>query len=270
MNYIFNKSTQTYKNLTAYASSIAEPGDNLVVLLTDLDAIFNIAKRRTAMRGRFATDGKGDSMLEKLSLTDDERDWYDEIMKVGGPEIFRKMQAWTKGIDSAYRHNVKFGNPIVAGQITSATTTELTFPALNPALVVNALANKKIIITTPGPNMNQERTILSNTATTITVSVAFPAAPVLADEWVTFPITGNFIIQYLKLDASWDLNIFIGLGAAIEEALTLYAVKEWYKINRNTNDFPIEEAEYERQMQKVKSQLLSYKVPARRVTDMFQ
>jgi hypothetical protein len=38
-----------------------------------------------------------------------------------------------------------------------------------------------------------------------------------------------------------DLNLIQGVGAAIEEALILYAIKEWYRINRNADDFQVEE-----------------------------
>jgi hypothetical protein len=267
MNFIFNQTSKKYTNLTSVDDVSAELGTKFVLLVTDLDVTFNAAKRRTAMRGRYATDGSGQSMLEKLSLTDDERDWFDEVIKNGGAEVFRKFGAWTKGIDSAYRHNVKWGNPLHAGTVTTVSTTTLTDSTA--VLPTTGLVGAKLVCVSPGANMNQERTITASTATSVTVDTAFSPALAVGSEYIIASVTGNFILQYLNVDYSWDLNLFVGLQSSMEEALTLFAVKEWYKINRNTNDFPIEEAEYNSQLSKIKSQLLRYKTPSRRVSDSF-
>ncbi len=38
-----------------------------------------------------------------------------------------------------------------------------------------------------------------------------------------------------------DLNLIQGVGIAIEEAMILSSIKEWYRINRNADDFQVEE-----------------------------
>lgn len=268
MNFIYNSTLKKYTNLTSVDDISDEAGDKKVLLLIDLDATFDAAKRRTAIRGRYATDGQGNSLLEKISLTDDERDWYDEIVKNAGAEVFRKLGAWTKGIDFAYRHAVKFGNPLYGGSATGVSGTTITDTAAT--LPTTGLVGYKLVIVTPGANMNVEKSITATTGTSITIDSAFTPALAVGSEYAICKATADMIMMFLNLDRSWDLNIFVGIGASIEEALTLYTVKEWYKINRNTNDYPIEEAEYQNQMQKIKGQLLRYKIPARRVGDIFQ
>jgi len=270
MNYIYNATTKIYTNISTFDSAGVVKGDPIsVLLLADLDQIFNSAKKRTSIKGRFAVDKVGGSALEQIALTDDERDWFNEIIKNGGTEIFKKLSAWTKGINSAYRHNVKFGNPVNSGAITSGgTTAVLTDSSKN--LAVNSLAGKTLIITSPGSQMNSVRVIVSNTATAITVQSAF-GTDVTGNDYAICDTVSDFIAYYLNLDLSWDLNLFLGLSASIEEAFIRFTLKEWYRINQNTiNDYQLEEAAYFDQVTKIKSQLLSYKIPARRVTDFFQ
>lgn len=269
MNYVYNSTTKVYTPVADFDATGVVKGDPIMVLLlVDLDIIFQLAKKRTAIRGRFATDQQGKALLEKIALTDDERDWFDEIIKNGGTEIFRKLSSWTKGIPSAYRHKAKFGNPLYSGKVVSGGTTAVLTDTTK-AFTVNALTGKKLVITSPGSQMNHESVILSNTATAITITAAF-STDVSNMDYSVCDTTSDFALYYLNLDLSWDLNLFLGIGSSIEEALALYTVKEWYKINRNTNDFPVEEAAYDEQVSKIRSQLLQYKIPARRVTDFFQ
>jgi hypothetical protein len=268
MNYIYNATTKTYTPLAEFSPAGVVKGDPIRVLIcTDLDSIFNEAKRRTALRGRFALDQQGASLLEKIAMTDDERDWFDQIIKNGGTEIFAKVSAWTKDLPAAYRHNVKFGIPLFAGAVT--TVAGAVVNDTTKSYTVNDLTNKKLVITSPGPQMNQERVITSNTATGITLATAF-TTDVTGMEYVIVAITADFIIFYLNLDLSWDLNLFQGVAATIQEAFILFVCKEWYKLNRNVPDFQVEELDYIAQLGKIRSQLLQYKIPARRVTDFFQ
>jgi hypothetical protein len=267
MNYIYNDKTKTYTAPSIFDSSGVSKGDPVVVIIAaDLDLIFSAAKKRTAIRGRFAIDQQGNSLLDKLTLTDDERDWFEEIIKNGGTEIFKKLSAWTKGISSAYRHNVKFGNPEKSGKISLVNGAVITDSSKNFA--VDELKDKKLIITSAGSQMNQERLVSSNTATTITLASPFDS-DITAMNYCIVPISASFALFHLNLDLSWDLNLIQGVGTAIEEALVLYTLKEWYRINRNADDFQVEEGAHQLQTSKIRSQLLQYKIPARRVTDFF-
>lgn len=267
MNYIYNDKTKTYTALSIFDASGVSKGDPVIVIIAaDLDAIFSAAKKRTAIRGRFAIDQQGNSLLEKLALTDDERDWYDDIIKNSGTEIFRKLSAWTKGISAAYRHNVKFGNPEKSGLVTSVNGAMITDSSKN--YIADELKDKILIVTSSGSQMHQEKTILSNTATTITIASSYNS-DVTAMNYCIVPVSGNFAMFQMNLDLSWNLNLLQEVGFLTEEALTLYAIKEWYNVNRIISDYQIEAEAYFEKVSKIRSNLLQYKIPARRATELF-
>jgi hypothetical protein len=267
--YIYNTDKLTYLDLAAYLTSLpANPGDTYRVLfLNKLDDIFSGAKRLTAMRGRFAKDDQGGSNLDKIALTDDEREWFDdEIIKNGSSEVFRKISAWAKSIDEACRHNVKFGDPVQSGAVTGVVAVVVT--DATKVMVVNALAGYKMVITSPGALMNQERIIVSNTVDTITLDQAF-SSDITGLEYSVFTQTDDFIIYYISLNLTWDPNMLQGVDASIKQALVLYTVKEWYLINRMTDDYTIENVKYENELSKIRVQLMQTKTPTRRPVDFF-
>jgi len=283
MNYIYNSNTFLYKNLTDYLAGIASDTGDIyhVLFLNDLDAIFEGAKKRTAMRGRFALD-----QLDKIALTDDEKDWFDEVIKNGGSEIFRKISAYSKDINEAYKHDVPFGNPVYSGAITSVLS--LVVSDSTKSMTVNELAGYKLVITSQGDQLNQERTILSNTANTITLDSGF-TTDITGMEYAVFTQTSRYIIYFMSLDTGlkritysdgttitkdtktgWDVNMIQGIDASITEALIGYAIKEWYLINRMMEDYEIEASRYNNELVKIRNQINQGKKPARRVTDFFQ
>jgi hypothetical protein len=237
------------------------------LLLFNLDDIFTDTKKRTAWRARFAKDEKGKPIVDKLVLTDDDRDMFDDLIKKISAEAFRKASAWAKGIAGAYRHNVKFGDPQASGSILSGITASLI---TNPAqvLTTNELAGMKLVITSPGLSMNQERTIVSNTADTIVVDSAF-AADVTGLEFAVMTQTDDFIIFYLDMETTWDLNQLMAATEAIREALVTGFVKEWYLYNRYMDDAGIEALAYAESLEKIKSLLSQRNTPYRRSGEIF-
>lgn len=88
---------------------VANPdGSYLVIFLHDLDQLFTEVKKKTAYRGRFARGDKGQSLLEQIAITDDERSYFDSVIQSAGPEVMTKLSAWARNIDQAYRYNVTF------------------------------------------------------------------------------------------------------------------------------------------------------------------
>lgn len=83
-------------------------GSYLVIFLHDLDQLFTAVKKKTAYRGRFAKGDKGQSLLDQIAITDDERSYFDSVIQSAGPEVANKLSAWAKSIDQAYRYNVSF------------------------------------------------------------------------------------------------------------------------------------------------------------------
>lgn len=268
MIYLYNTTKYNYQSISDYLESIAKEQGSIyhVLIMTGMDDIFEDAKQRTAIRGRLASTKEGASLLEAYAMTDDERDIFEKTIKNGAAEIFKKLSAWCKGIREAYRHNVSFGAPIFSGAIDSIAGAQVN--DVSQAFTENSLAGYKLVITSPGTQMNVERTIISNAATGIILDSAF-TSDVTGLEYSIFTDTDKYIIYYLELDTNWDINMLLGVEAAVKEALILHTIKEWYKANRFMDDFDIENTNYETELTKIRSQLIQSKVPYRRPTDMF-
>lgn len=269
MILLYNTSTHTYTNVTDYLTSIADSEGNIyrLLMLFNLDTLFEGTKKRTAWRSRFAKDEQGKSLTAKLAITDDERDMFDDLMQRGSNEVFRKMSAWAKDIPGANRFNVKFGTPVVSGSVTSGgTTAVLTDDSL--ALTVNELAGYKLVITSAGLEQNQERTIVSNTLDTITLDSAF-TTDVDGLEYSVMTQTDDFIVYYLDMSLEWDLNMVHQAYDSAREALISYFVKEWFMVNRYLDDAAIEGGKYDIEMVKIKQALSQRKTPLRRSGEIF-
>jgi hypothetical protein len=269
MILIYNTSDKTYVNVTTYLSSIeASAGNNYrLLMLFNLDTIFEGAKKRTAWRSRFARDENGQSQEEKLAITDDERDMFDDVMRRGCNEVFMKMSAWAKDIAGANRFNVKFGEPVAGGSVTSGGDT-IVLTDTSATLAVNALAGYKLVITSAGVEQNNEKTIVSNTLNTITLDSAF-TTDVTGLEYAVMTQTDDFIVYYLDMETTWDLNMLHQAYESAREAMISFFVKEWFIINRYVNDAQIETGKYEIELVKIKQALSQRKTPLRRSGEIF-
>jgi hypothetical protein len=237
----------------------------LFYLITDL---FTQAKKRIAMRARNARDGQGNTLINELSLTDDEYSWYkDDIMPTGAAEVFRKISAWSKLVTNPFRYGITFGEKTSTGTVTSITDNVVLSTGL--ALTVNALVGNKFVITS-GTEINDERVITANTSDTITLDAGFNLDVTDA----TFNVyvsdaDAKYIVMAMNLGAGWDLNMLQAIETGIKEALLLYGIKEWYLLNRQMDDYTVEESRYQNELTKIRSQLMQVKTPVRRSADFF-
>lgn len=278
MIYIYNATDNAYLDIEAYLTELEtalaaaeESGDPIttvyqVLFLHDLASLFTLAKKRTALRGRYAKGQQGESLMEVYAMTDDEQDFFDDTIKTAAAEVFKRLSAYSKTIDQAYRHDVSFGDPVVSGTAEIVANNVITDSGL--ALTPNALIGYKLVITTPGLLANQERVIASNTATTITLATAFDS-DISGLDFAIFTQTNKYIAYYLLAASTWDNNMLQGIENAIQEALVTYIIKEWYLINRFMDDFSIEEGRYLNDLRKINSHLYQSKKPVRRPADFF-
>lgn len=266
---LFNTSDKTYIGISEYLESIEDDSGNIyrLLMLFNLDSLFEDVKKRSAWRGRYAKDNQGKSLLETIAITDDERDMFDDLMKSGSAEVYRAASAWGKDIPGAFRFNVKFGDPVTSGDVTSGGSTAVLTDTAQ-TLAVNGLADYKLVITTPGLAMNQERTILSNTGNTITLESAFDV-DVTGMDYAVMAQTDDFIIFYLDMSLEWDLNMLMAASEAIREAMVTFFVKEWYLVNRYMDDAALETARFDNAILKIKRALSQRKTPLRRSGEIF-
>lgn len=277
MLYLFNTTTEVYKDLyrqafenwNEYMDGKTEDATVYeIMFIMGMTDIFGEAKRRSAIRGRYAKDGNGNSLLESFAMTDDERDFFDSIMQNGSSEVFRKMLAFAKDVDNAHRYNVSFGVKSAEGTITTLSGDRLIITDTSLSLTPNALAGQRLVITTEGDNKDLERDISENTANTITITMPF-LEDLTGLDYAVYNPNEKFMIYSIKLDFNWEFNMLMNAESAVREALILYALKEWYKTNRYMEDYGIEEAEYQKQLQLIRSSLIQQRTISRRPTDQF-
>ena len=279
MLYIYNNNDDTFKPLfrTAFENldefidpqTIVDTTMYDLVFFASLTDIFNIAKRRSAIRARFAKDQEGKPLIEKIAITDDERDWYDDVLPMGATEVFKKLSAFAKNVTNAYKYGVTFGPKTASGTVESIdSTVGTTITDSSLALTPSTLQGHKLVITSDGDLKNQEQAIVDNTATTIVLEEAWEQ-DITGLSYNVYNPSEDYLMYSIKLDNNWDANMLQNCDNAIMEALVAYTLKEWYLINRYGDDYAIEEDRYLKQLMKVKSSLGQGVKPYRRPADFF-
>jgi len=261
--YIYNATTRIYYDIEEYLEALASDSGSTyhIVFVNSLDDIFTRAQKLSALRGRFAKGQEGSSLLNELALTVDEQDFFDEIMPQGAREVFRKVSAWGKNIDRAYRYNVKFGDPQESGSVDSVASEVITDSS--KSFTIDELIGMKMVITS-GSHTGEERNITDNTADTITVASAF-SGDVTGADYAIFNQTEDCIVFLISQDLSWDLNMLQGLDDLITETLARYIVKQWYWTNRFQEDYLIENDIYNRNLSEIRSMLIQHITPQRNI-----
>jgi hypothetical protein len=276
MLYLYDNSTDTFSPLyrTAYENLdehidpqvIEDTSLSELVFFASLTDIFTIAKRRSAIRGRFTKDADGSPLIERIVLTDDERDWYDDILPRGAVEVFKKLSAFSKDIPHAYKYGITFGAKSASGSIESVVDKIVTDSSLS--LIPSALIGHKFVITSDGELKDQQRTIVDNAANAIALDEAWEQ-DITGLTFNVYTPSDDYVMYKVKRDQNWDANMLQACDNAILEALISFALKEWYLINRYGDDYAIEEDKYQKQLTEIKSSLNKGKTPYRRPADFF-
>jgi len=275
MLYLYDNTTDTFSPLyrTAFENldeMINPPAviDTTVydlVFFASLTDIFTMAKRRSAIRARFAKDEAGNPLVEKIAMTDDERDWFDDILPQGAGEVFKKISAFAKDVANAYKYGVTFGAKATSGTVETVVSNVITDSSLS--LTPSALKGYKLVITSDELK-DQQKTIADNTANTIILEEAWDQ-DITGLSFNVYAPTDDYVMYGVKMDNNWDPNMLQLCDKAILEALVSFALKEWYLANRYGDEYAIEEAKYQKQLLEVKSSLNRGKIPYRRPADFF-
>lgn len=200
-------------------------------------------------------------------MTEDERILFDDWLPVGANETFRlSMLGYAKSINEAIRTNVIFGDPIHSGQIEDSVVTMIQ--DTTKEFTDNELAGFKLVVTSPGALMNQERTIVSNTATTITLETEFDSDPT-GMEYAIMIETKDSIVFYLDLPLAWNYNLCPSLDVEVRNSLTKQIIKNWFLTNRLNEDYSIEDSKHIKALENIRGLLHRRVSPVRRSADMF-
>lgn len=276
MLYLYDNTTDTFSPLyrTAFENldeminpqAVIDTTVYDLVFFASLTDIFTMAKRRSAIRARFAKDEAGNPLVEKIAITDDERDWYDDILPQGAGEVFKKLSAFAKDVTNAYKYGVTFGAKSAAGSVESVVEKIITDSSL--ALIPSALIGHKFVITSDGELKDQQRTIVDNADNAILLDEAWEQ-DITGLSFNVYTPSDDYVTYRVNLDSNWDSNMLQACDNAILEALVSFTLKEWYLTNRYGDDYAIEEDKYQKQLMKVKSSLSQGKKPYRRPADFF-
>jgi len=243
MNYILNADQYLYYDLEDWLEAIeaGEIGDSLFLLfLHPIEGLFEKIKRRAALRGKLARDDKGNSQLESFQITEDERDIFLDFLQTGSADIFRQISGFSKMINSAFRFNVKFGDPELSSEFTSVSPDGLTITDSSLTMTINQYQGMKLVITSPGLLENQERTIVSNGTETFVIDEAF-TGDVTGLEYVISAQTEDYILIYSIFDVTkFDTNVILGIDALFEKCFIGTVLRDWYLQNRFMPDYEIE------------------------------
>ena len=244
MRYIINATDYNYLTLEQYLAELQVPSETAdiyyLLFAYPIEALFEKIKRRAALRAKLAKDQQGNSQLDAFILTEDERDIYLDFLQVGSGEIFKQVSGFSKNIASAFRFNVPFGTPVVDSAVVSVSVDGLTITDSSLAMTVNEHVGMKMVITSSGLLENQERTIVSNTATEFVVSSAF-GGDVTALEYIVSIQTEKFILIYSAMNVlGFDTNMMQNMDALFEKCFIGTVLREWYLINRFMDDYRIE------------------------------
>jgi hypothetical protein len=244
MNYILNADELLYYSLEDFIEALdnGETGDQYYVLFAhEIEPLFEKIKRRTALRGKLAKDDKGALQTENFQITEDERDVFLEFLQDRASKIFKSISGYSKLINSAFRFNVRFGDPEFSSTVTSVDPTGLIITDNTLDMEVNAYAGMKLVIISPGLMENKEATILYNTEDTFTIQEEFDG-DVTDLEYIVTAQTNNYILIYSNFDVTkFDTNVLLGMDSLFEKCYIDAVLADWYLANRFMDDYTIEE-----------------------------
>jgi hypothetical protein len=214
--------------------------------------VFEQGKKHTAYRARFARDKEsGQSLLDSIAITDDEKPLFDDIMLSGCSQVFIKLSPWARKIKNAFRYNVSFGDIKATGTVESVLGDIITDTSLS--LTPGDLAGHTLVFDS-GPYEGDEVEIRNNT--TDTIQVALPPPPeVIGLDYKVFDPAERFVLMEVIISERWDQNMIEAAEDAIFNALVSYWIKEWYLINRYMDDASLESLKYEEHLIAVRNAL---------------
>ncbi len=275
---IYNETEDTYESIAAYIAAYdADDTDVFYVqFLYKLSTLFETAKKRTAFRGRAAMDDKGNSLIDKYAITDDEEDFFDEMLEMGSGELFRKLTAWAKNVFNSYQYKVlhDFGEEFYYKGDVNTYQSGGGFTVIedyDAAWTDSALVDF-IFEVLSGPYKDSVQDILTNGEQVLSLDGVFGGS--ILGESFEITATGETTVEesslqyFINMPDYPYLDLFESVEAKLNEALVLYTIKEWYLTNRFMDDFQIENARYEVLSKEIKNLLMMRTKPPKRNTGL--
>jgi len=218
----------------------------------DIEDFFDLSSIETMYRSDAIENQTGVSVLDRYSLTNNDRKFFDKLLKRGASEAYKIIQPLCRDIDNAFNYN---SNP-------SYTVAEL-----NALETPSDYTNLLIIMEDAGT------LTLGSLAVIIGTKVYFDGT-----EWVN----GDALTtKYILYDAyfpkktnlltgvsvsTYDLNNVTPLDEKLSEFISIYVVREWFR----RYGFRMDEIELEYQRLEIElKRLVNYRKEYTRVSRTF-
>ena len=198
--------------------SIFESRDPIQKLLyLDMEVFFDLSSLETMYRTDTIDDNTGKSVLNRMALTNNDQNFFDKLLKRGGSEAYRVLQPMCQSLTDAYGFNT----------IPGATIEEINDTDADD-LVADLL-----------DEMEDAGTItLGSLAVIIGDKVKYDGSVWVKDN----DNDTKYIFYYLNVPYNFDMNNLEPLNQKVEEFISVYVVKEWFK--RQKYDYEVIMSEY--------------------------
>lgn len=260
---IYNATDDTYQSIESFISAYDEDDTDTYYIhfYYRLLSLFDKAKERTALRGKYARDENNNPMIDRYAMTADEEEFFDQMLEVGSGEIYRKFLAWAKNVFNSYQYKVThdFGNTLeYTGEINKYddVMTQCIVHDYSKSWTANALIGLTLTITS-GQYKGQTASITDNSE-----QMALLDSNPGDLQGVTYKITGSSTVEenslqyFLTMPTTPYFDLLNVADQKLEEALVIYTIKEWYRLSGLYEDAALEEQRYGMYLDEVKSLLM--------------
>ena len=198
--------------------SIFEDQDPIHRLLYfNIEDFFDLSSLETMYRTDTADDNSGKSVLNRYALTNNDQNFFDKLLKRGASEAYRVLQPFAQRLTDAYGFNTIPGATIE--EINDVDTDDLVTDLLY--------------------EMEDAGTItLGSLVVVIGDKVKYDGSVWVKDNDNEI----KYIFYYLNIPYNFDMNNLEPLNEKVEEFISIYVVKEWFK--RQKYDYEVIMSEY--------------------------
>ncbi|HDY88440.1 MAG TPA: hypothetical protein ENH82_10080 [bacterium] len=255
MVQIYNATEETYSTIEEYITAYDADDTDVyyVKFLYELSALFDKAKKQTALRWKNAKDENGNSLLLANSITVDEEDFVDDAMERGSGELFKKLLLpWAKNIFNSYQYGV---DGII--DIVQSTPGFTQIQDLEATFITNELVDEWLEISS-GTYEGEDLEVLSNSPTVINLTGNFTGDVTGASYFIlNYPrVLQKFLEYFISMPDYPYLDLLESVEVNLEKANVLYVIKEYYLTTRLMEDYQIENTMYNELVKEIKSTLM--------------
>jgi hypothetical protein len=182
----------------------------------DIETFFDLSSLETMYRTDTTDDATGKSVLNRFALTNNDQNFFDKLLKRGASEAYRVLQPFCQTLTDAYGFNT----------IPGATIEEL-----------DAIDTDDLVIDLLYEMEDTGTITLGTLAVVVGDKVKYDGT-----EWVKDnDNTTKYIFYYMNIPYNFDMNNLNPLNEKVEEFISIYVVKEWFRRQKYDYQFITEE-----------------------------